>query len=253
MSIINTNRNTKEMTEEAKWQPIYIFGGIAVLLTVPLIVLDIALSFIPGTGFTSAALSATDWFEMFHNNAFLGLRNLGLFNIINSILSIPFFLALYGVFRRVNRPYAALALITFAIGAAVYITKNPALSMLTLSGRYAAASGEAEKTALVNTGQVLLGLAEDFTPGSFIGFILSEVAAMIMAALMFQGSRFTRLTAWLGFLGTGLMIIYTACATFLPGLFDALMGIAIVSGLMLLAWYILSGVRLIQMGQMKDM
>jgi hypothetical protein len=248
----NTTKQEDE-TGDSKWGNLFIVGGVTVLLTVPLIVLDIVLSFIPGTGFTSGALAVTDWFKMFHDNAFLGLRNMGLFNIINSILSIPFFLALYGVFRKINRPIAMLALMTFAIGTAVYITKNPALSMLTLSGRYAAAVSEVEKSALVNTGQVLLGLAEDFTPGSFIGFILNEAAALIMAVLMYQGGRFSRLTAWLGFLGTGLMIIYTICATFVPGSFDVFMGIAIVSGLMLLAWYILSGLRLIQMGRMKDM
>ena len=243
------NNITDIDNEEKRWKSVYQLGGLAFLLTVPLIVLDITLSFIPGTGFTVGTFSVTDWFKMFQDNAFLGLRNMGLFNIIILILSIPFYLALYGVFRGVNRPFAALALVTFAIGAAVYITKNPALSMLTLSERYGAAASEVEKSALIATGQVLLGLAEDFTPGSFTGFILTEGAAIIMATLMFQGGRFSRLTAWLGVLGNVLMFIFTACATFMPAFFDVLMGIAIVSGLMLLGWNILSGLRLIRLGR----
>jgi hypothetical protein len=249
MTQTNSNDFIEAGIEDIRWKSIYQIGGVAILLTVPLIVLDIVLSFIPGVGIAPGMLSVTDWFDMFRSNAFLGLRNMGLFNIINLVLSIPFYLALYGVFRRLNRRFAALALVMFSIGAAVYITKNPALPMLTLSNKYAATTSEIQKSRLVNTGQVLIEMAEDFTPGAFIGFIFTEAAALIIAVIMLQGRIFSRVTAWLGLLGTGLMIIFTACATFIPGSFNTVMVIAIISGLMLLVWYVLVGMRLIQAGR----
>jgi hypothetical protein len=79
------------------WEDLYRFGGVAALITVLVALLDIILSFLPGErDVEPGKLSATEWFARFEDNRFLALRDLGLWNIINTILAVPLYLALYG-------------------------------------------------------------------------------------------------------------------------------------------------------------
>jgi hypothetical protein len=62
-------------------------GGRAVLISVLLVLLDILVSiWLPGGEVESGTRSATDWFTLFQNNAYYGLRDLGLLNVLNIVL-----------------------------------------------------------------------------------------------------------------------------------------------------------------------
>jgi hypothetical protein len=91
-----------------------------------------------------------------------------------------------------------LAAILSFIGEAVYTANNKALPMLALSNRYAAASTDAERAQLATTGQAMLAKGEDFTPGSFAGFFLTEVAGIVMGITMLSSRVFGHLTAGRG-------------------------------------------------------
>ena len=94
--------------EDSNWKSFYKLAGTASLLALLVMVLEIFITFLPGGGRTESSVSTiTDWFDLFRNNWFMGLRNLGLMNIFSIIFGIPIYLALYAVHRQVNKAYAA--------------------------------------------------------------------------------------------------------------------------------------------------
>ncbi len=56
---------------------------------------------------------------------------------------------------------------------------------------------------------------------------------------MLRGRIFSRAAAYAGILGFSLLSIFTIWSTFVPVLFDVAMILALVGGLLSLAWYVL--------------
>lgn len=232
------------------WKDAYRLGGVAALIPVLVSLLDIMISFLSGErDVEPGRLSATDWFARFREHRLLTLRDLGLLNVVNTVLAIPVYLTLYGAHRRANPAFAALAAILSFIGAAVYAANNKALPMLALSDRYAAASTDAERARLAATGQAMLAQGEDFTPGSFMGFFFTEVAGIVMGITMLRSRVFGRSTAWAGIAGSSLLLAFTVCVTFVPAAFRRTMPLAMGGGILSMAWNILTARRLFQLGR----
>ena len=97
----------------------------------------------------------------------------------------------------------------------------------------------------------MIARGADFTPGSFIGFFLTEIAAIGFSLTMLRSRVFGRATAFLGIVGFTLLSIFTVCSTFFPALFDVGMVVAMVGGLSGLAWYILVAFRLLCLGRQQ--
>lgn len=121
--------------------------------------------------------------------------------------------------------------------------------MLALSDRYAAASTDVERVQLAATGQAMLAQGADFTPGSFVGFFLTEVAGIVMGITMLRSRVFSRLTAWSGIAGSGLLFAFTAWVTFVPAAFRRAMVFAMGGGILSMAWHILTARRLFRLGR----
>jgi hypothetical protein len=240
------SRHVRE-AEPVRWRRLYRVGGAAAVATVVVALLDIALSFLPGEqDLQPGRLTATDWFARLRRGRFLALRDLGLWNVVNTTLGIPLYLALYGAHRRMSRGPAALAAALSVAGAAVYTANNRALPLLALSDRYAAAT-DAERAELAAAGQAMLARGEDFTPGSFPGFFLAELAGLAMGVTMLRGRVFGRATACSGLAGTGLLTAFTVVATFVPAAYGRAMVLATGGGLLSLAWHLLTARRLFQL------
>jgi hypothetical protein len=238
---------------DAGWKWLYRIGGAAALLSVLVSLLDIFVSLVSKEADAEpGSLTATDWFALLQHKPFLGLRNLGLFNVINTALAVPLYLALYAAHRRAARACAALAAILSFIGTAIYIASNKALPMLALSDQYAAATTDSRKSMLAAAGQAMLAQGEDFTPGSFMGFLFAEVAGIVMGIAMLRSRIFSRLTAWTGMLGSGLLLIFTTWTTFVAARFEAAMLVAMGGGLLSMAWLVLVARRLVQLGRARS-
>lgn len=234
---------------EGAWRALYRVGGAAALISVLVVLLDIALTFLPGPATPEPGKGTViDWFLLLQNSWFMGIRGLGFLNVVNTALAVPLFFALYGAHRRVNGAYAALAAILLLIGTTIYVANNAALPMLTLGGQYAAATSESERSMLTAAGQALLARSEDFTPGSFMGFFFSEVGQIAMALVMLRSEVFSKLTGWAGILGFSLLFTFTVWATFVPVFYDVAMMIAVVGGLSSMLWNILVARRLFRLG-----
>lgn len=233
---------------DLRWRGVYKLGGAAALITVLVALLDIVLSLLPGErDVEPGKLNATEWFARFQDNRFLTLRDLGLLNIVNTIVAVPVYLALYRSHRRESQGFAVLAATLSLVGAAVYTSNNKALPMLALSDRYAAASTDAERARIAAAGQAMLAQGEDFTPSSFVGFFISEVAGIVMGTTMLRSKMFGRLNAWMGIAASSLLLAFTVRVTFAPASFRRAMVLAMGGGVLSMAWHILTARKLFEL------
>lgn len=237
-------------SEEAIWKSLYRVGGVAALLGVLVMLSEIIITFLPGGN--ASPETVIDWFALLQNNWFMGLRNLGLLNLAFTTLAILVFFALYGANRQMNKPYAALAMILFILGGAVFFATNRAFPMLELSRQYAAATTDTQSALVMAAGQAMLAVGQSHTPGTFLGFFLSEVAGLVMALVMLHSHVFDKVTAYTGILAFGFLSVFDIFASFVPALFDVMMILALIGGLSSMAWYILTARRLFQLSLLES-
>lgn len=233
--------------EEVIWKSVYRAGGAAALLAVLVTLSEIAITFLPGGNASPETIDG--WFTLFQDNWFLGLRNLGLLNLAFTTLALLVFFALYGAHRHANRPYAALALILFILGGAVFCATNRAFPMLALSRQYAVATTGPQRATVMAAAQAMLAVGQSHTPGTFLGFFLSEAAGLVMALVMLRSRIFGSATAYAGISAFGFLLVFEVCASFVPALGAVAMLFAMVGGLSSIVWYLLAARRLFQLGQ----
>jgi hypothetical protein len=242
----NAGRHTKV------WRGSFRLGGITALAAVLVMTSEIFITFLPGGGRVAPEnVTVVDWFRLFQDSWFLGLRNLGLINMIAATLLLPTSVALFGVFRHEREPWALLALILSIIGAAVYLAGNTGFAMLTLSGEYARATTETQRMAIEAAGRAMLAVGESHTPGTFVAFLFIEAGGILMSILMLGHERFGRGAGITGILGNGLLLGFEFVSDFIPALFDASLLIAGAGGLLSMAWYMLTARGLFRQGQTK--
>jgi hypothetical protein len=230
-------------------QSICYLGGAAALLVVLTALAEILITFLPG-GYTTAE-TVTDWFALLQNHPFLGLRNLGLLNIVMVGFEIPLTFALYWVHRKTNPSLAGLTIIISLIGTAVFYATNRAFPMLDLSAQYAAATSQTERTMLEAAGQAMLAVGQSHTPGTFLAFFFSEIGGILMAVVLLRGKLFKKAAAFAGLIGYGFLLIFEVLSSFVPSSHDAILILAMVGGLSNIAWYILMVLGFFQLGKVE--
>jgi len=236
------------MSENLPWKGLYVVGGVAALLTVLNGLAEIGITFLPGGGMSSGPMTAADWFVLYRSSPFLGLRNLGLLNIVFTILSIPVSYALYAAHRRTHKAFAGLSLLTALLGVAVFLATNRAFPMLALSSRYAGAGTEAQRAALAAAGEAMLAVGQSHTAGTFLAFFLSTLAGVAISIVMLRARVFSTASAILGIAGFSLLLIFECTSDFAPG-FPASFAFAVSGGPLSLAWDLLVGLGLFQLAR----
>ena len=246
LQAIKTDETNTETANPA-WRTLYKVGGMAALGTVLVGLVEIGITFLPGGN--TPYKTVFDWFTLFQNNSFMGLRNLGLLNILFYALDIPIFFALYGAHRKTSQTLAALAMIVSFIGVAVFYATNRAFAMLDISNQYALATTEAQRSILAAAGQAMLSVGQSHTPGTFIAFFLSEFASLLISVVMLRDKLFSKANAYVGFLGFTFMLIFEVCTSFVPALQGVAMIFAMLGGILSLVWEILVALKLFHLGQ----
>lgn len=246
---IQTSRTGAVHNEMAKssWPGICLLGSAAALLVVFTAVAEILITFLPG-GYATAE-TVTEWFALLQNNPFLGLRNLGLLNLLMVALNIPLVFSLYWVHREINQPLAALALIISLMGTAIFYGTNRAFPMLDLSTQYAAAASETQRAALEAAGQAMLAVGQSHTAGTFLAFFFSEIGGIFMAVVLLRGKLFNRTAAFAGIIGYSLLLVFEVFSSFVPSSHSAILILAMIGGLANIAWYILIAFGLFQLSR----
>ena len=235
-------------TSDARWKSFYKLAAVAALLIVLTGLVDTVTSMLAGEASVNTEIGVTEWFTLFQSDRLAALGSLGLFNIITLSLGIPLYLALFNLHRQNQPSFATLAVILFAVGTGIYISSNTVFSMLALSDQYSAAS-EAQKPLLEAAGRALLAQGADLTPGTFMGFLFTQSAALMMAFVLLNGGIFSKVTAWLGAAGFGLMLVFFTMAAFVPEQFTTAMMISALGGLLLIAYHILLASKFLQLAK----
>jgi hypothetical protein len=224
---------------------IFIMGGVAALLTVVVALGETMINFLPAG--SERVETVTDWFMQLQNNWFIGLRNLGLLNIMMFILGILTYFALYIAHHKVNKVFAALAMIISFIAIAVYFATNRAFSMLELSKQYASAITESQRSGIIAAGQAVLSVGQGHTPATFIGFFLGDVAGIIMSIVIFKGKIFSKAAGLAGIIGFGLLLLYETFISFVPVLDKISIFLAMGGALLNVVWLILLGIGFLKL------
>ena len=229
------------------WRRIYRIGAAAALGAVLVGLIETGINFLPGSDVPRATV--LDWYALLQQNPFIGLRNLGLLNILLNALGILTYFAVYAAHRQSRyQPYAALAMIISILGVGVFLATNRAFSMLALSHQYAAAGNEAQRAALEAAGWSMLSVGASHTPGTFLAFLLSEIAGIVISIVMLRSRIFSRATAYAGILGFSILLVIEYFSSF-TGLSDVMVMLFMLGGVFSMAWYILIAVRLFALGR----
>jgi len=237
---------------EKQWSTIYRLGGIAAIIALAGILLDVVIGNITGGNLTALPQTAIDRFSQFHDNAFTGLYNLDLLNIINQMIMIPVFFALFAAHRDINKAYSLLALLLFLFGSVLMVANNTALPMLELSHKYFATTIESQKVLYAAAGESLLAQGSHGSPGMFLGFFIPNMANLIMSVVMLKGRKFSKTNAWLGITGSIFMLCYMVLVTFVPGVETMATAFAMPGGLLLMTWMILFTIRLFRLSRLEN-
>lgn len=246
MESLNSNQLLSGSADQ-NWRSLYKIAGVAAVGTVLVGVVEIGITFLPEGNTTLKTVF--DWFTLFQNHPFMGLRNLGLLNLFFYAFDIPIFFALYAAHRKSSQTLAALAVIVSFIGVAVFYATNRAFAMLELSNQYALAATEAQRSILAAAGQAMLSVGQSHTPGTFIAFFLSESASLLMSAVLLRGKLFSKANAYVGLIGFSLMLLFEIITSFVPALQGEAMILAMLGGILSLVWEILVALKLFQLSQ----
>lgn len=231
-------------------------GGVAALIIAVMYFAAIAI-YIPAYRSGPPPESVLEWFKFLQESWLTGLFFLGLADIVIVIAWVPLALSLYVSLQYFNKTWVSIAAVLSFIGTAVFLATNIAFSMVALSRQFLAATTELEETLILAAGQTVL--ANDQSTGTFAGYALVWVAALIFSVISLRSNLFSRVSAVIGIIGFGLLIVGVPFSGYTfgppPESVSAIIavGTGIMGGLLSLVWYIMMGVRLLRNGRSDEM
>jgi len=234
---------------EKQWKSTYTLGGIATIIALTGILIDVIMGNITGGNLSALPQTAVDRFVQFHDHKFLGLYNLDLLNIINQMVLIPAFFALCVAHREIYKAFGSLALIIFLFGSAIMVANNTALPMMELSNKYFLTPSETQRTIYAAAGESLLAQGAHGSSGIFLGFFIPNIANLIISIVMLKGRIFSKLNSWIGIAGSMLMSLYVILVNFGTGIEKMATAFAMPGGLLLMTWMILFTIKLFKLSK----
>jgi hypothetical protein len=193
-------------TVEDRWRPLLRAGGLAALVIVALIPVQMAVFIACPPPETVAG-----FFALLEDNALLGLLSLDLLYLLNNALLSIVYLALYVALRRTAESAMAIALTLGLIGIAAYFASNTAFEMLSLAGQYGTATSDLQRTVMLAAGQAMLAIYQGTAFDVY--YVLNAAALLVMAGVMLRSPLFSRRDAGVGLAAGVLMVIPSTAGT----------------------------------------
>lgn len=231
------------------WKGLYHVGGAAALLAAGLEIVAALIGVISSYTLGPPPSTVIGFFTLLQDNRFLGLVDLGLFDIAALTLLIPMVLAVYIAQRRASPSGMTIATALYFVGIGVYLATETAFSLLSLSEQYAAAKTDAERALLEASGQAMLAEQVGAGTGTYMAFVLVGVASLIIAIVMLRSNTFGKLTASVGILANGILLAYYVGVAFATTRLALGALLFWVSSLLSLIWFILIGRRLFMLAE----
>jgi hypothetical protein len=122
----------------------------------------------------------TGWFELLADNPIAGLIDLDLLLVVHNLLLVAIALATYVALCRMNPSATTIALGLWLFSLVLLIAATPAIEMLSLSDRFAAAASDAEPTGTLAAGEGLLATWEG--TAFQVSYVVGQLAGMSCAS-----------------------------------------------------------------------
>jgi len=94
----------------------------------------------------------------------------------------------------------------------------------------------------------MLSVGKSHVPGTFIGFVLGEIAGIIISVFMLRGKVFSKTNAFVGIFGFTFLLVNEIFSSSAPGLLNKSMIFGMGGGLLSIIWYIMISRRFFQLG-----
>lgn len=172
-----------------------------------------------------------EYFDVFQTKPILGLLDLDLLLIVDYLMMVPLYLAVFLVVRRRAPSAAVLGLVASIMSVTLFlVSRDATFSMWSLSSQFAQTTDPAEQAALIASGQTALTL---YNGGTFaISYLLGAAAVLLFSWPMWRHRIYGR--------AVGLVGIITGLTMLVPANFGALgMVMAMLSLIPTVIWLVL--------------
>jgi hypothetical protein len=215
-------------------------GGIAALVLVVYSLMTMVQLVVLG----GPPATAAEAFRVLQSHKIVGLLRLDLPTVVVMPLYYFVFLGLFAALKRTDWANAILSTTVAFVGVTLLLATPTALSMISLSQKYAAASTEATRTQFLAAGEAIMATDIWHGTGAIMGGVLVQSGAVLICFVMLRSSVFSRTTAYLGILMHGVDLARIVFGLFLPTSGVILMAIA---GPLYPVWFFLVGRRLLKL------
>lgn len=215
---------------DSRWNNLYKIGGASALALVAYCLATMVVVF----GVGGQPSTAQEIFEMLNANRLTGLLRLDVLTTFCMPLYYLVFLSIFVVLKKTHPVSAAITLLLGCTGVTLFLSAPAFTSWLTLSDKFAAATGEAQKSALLAAGEAVLSADMWHSTGVLVGGLLMQISTLVISLVMLRNNAFGRLTAWTGIVAHGLDVVHIVLLLFAPTIGMILM---VISGTLYLAWF----------------
>lgn len=187
-------------TIDKDWRTLLRIASIAALIMViliPIQVIIFSVSLPPET--------IEGWFELFRKSWLLGLIHLDLIYIIDNVLVAIIYLALYVILKKRNESLMAIAMLLGFLGIAAYFASNTSFEMLSLSRAFDNASGDAVRSMLISSAQVMIETWRGTAFNTY--YVLNGITLLLISGVMYGSGDFSNRTAIIGLISGILMVV----------------------------------------------
>jgi hypothetical protein len=191
------------------------------------------------------------WFALLQRSPVLGLWYLNALDIVSWVLLGAMYLALCVALRHSRPSWMLVAAYVSLLGVVVFLVPRVlTLSMLPLSGLYASASGDAQRTLYLTIGETLT--ATNAATPQTAGFLLAAAGGLITSAVCLSDRCFAgsaSLSMAVGMLGIAGFVV--ALASYAGGLLSLPIAAFLMpaNGLLWLLWWLLISTGLFKLAR----
>ncbi|MBN1638122.1 MAG: DUF4386 family protein [Ignavibacteriales bacterium] len=208
-------------------------------------ILEISLSFLPGGSSQEGAVSAQFILGLYQDNLFMGMRYLGLVNIIMVSVNLLFYYCICKLLRENSKFLADFAFILLVVGTAVFFANNGSFSLLSLSKLYDAADHEL-KMQLEGAVRAITAAGESHTPGTLPGMIYIYLSAIIFAIALIRQRYFPVYFGLILLFMNLLLLCYDVFHSFYPSLAEISNFLISLAGLLSILFYVMVAFRILR-------
>jgi len=195
-----------KLNEELNWSKLYKVGGIAAIIIVLIIPIQILIFTIFPPPETTIG-----FFELFRDNWIIGLLSLDFLYYINNGLLILVYLGLFAVLIKTDFAIMLIAVLIGFIGIAVYYVSTVGFEMLSISKQYYSADSIELEQQLLSVGH---GLISRYKGTAFdVYYVFNAITLIMISMIIYKSKDFGKSSATWGMIAGIFMIIPSTAGT----------------------------------------